>query len=50
MNVKDNKTIGRQKVSSQQCNSQKTIPFTSAGRPPFIGRQTNFLHNKIDLV
>jgi hypothetical protein len=36
------------KKNSQQCHSQKTILFTSAGRPPFIGRQTNFLHTEIN--
>jgi hypothetical protein len=34
----------------EQSNSQKFIPFTSAGRPPFIGRRADFLHSENSLV
>jgi hypothetical protein len=44
------KTRTLQNTISQQCNSQKLVPFTSAGRPPFIGRRTDFLHTEIVLV
>jgi hypothetical protein len=43
-------TKGRSKAISQQWNSQKPIPFTSVGRPPFIGRRMDFLHTEIALV
>jgi hypothetical protein len=36
----------KKKLSHQQ-NSQKPIPFTSVGQPPFLGRRINFLHIKI---
>jgi hypothetical protein len=38
------------KRSPNSVNSQKPIPFTSGGRPPFIGRRTDFLHTEITLV
>jgi hypothetical protein len=38
------------KANSQQCNYQKTVPFTSVGRPPFIGRRTDFLDTEIVIV
>jgi hypothetical protein len=48
INSNECRTKGRQKVIFQQCNSQKPIPFTSAGLPSFIRRRTDFLRTEID--
>jgi hypothetical protein len=44
------RTKDSQKLFTQQLISQKSIPFTSAGPSPFIGRWTDFLHPEDTLV
>jgi hypothetical protein len=44
------RTKDSQKLFSGQLISQKSIPFTSAGPSPFIGRWADFLHSENTLV